>query len=126
MPHVEQDQLTLPEHLRSPLVFWWGSCCLFFSFLCCVVCAVCLSFSFLAMALSVCFRLMSLTVPLVSFVPLLLSQVDNPGRVGRDFLSFWVSVLFSFVLVFGFQTFFIWASLVSLVWTWCTSGVLNF
>ena len=36
------------------------------------MCAVvCLSFSFLAMALSVCFRFMSLTVPLVSFVPLL-------------------------------------------------------
>ena len=43
-----------------------------FSLLCCVVCAVvCLSFSCLAMALSVCFRFMNLTVPLVSFVPLL-------------------------------------------------------
>ena len=72
VPHVEQDLLTLPEHLRSPLVFKWGSCCLFFSFLWCIMCAVvCLSFSFLAMALSVCFRFMSLTVPLVSFVPLL-------------------------------------------------------
>ena len=72
VPHVEQDLLTLPEHLRSPLVFWWGSCCLFLSFLCCVMCAVvCLSFSFLDMALSVCFRFLSLTVPLASFVPLL-------------------------------------------------------
>ena len=37
--------------------FWRGSCCLFFSFLCCVMCTiclfVCLSFLFLAMALSV-------------------------------------------------------------------------
>ena len=32
-----QDLFTLPEHLRSPLVFWWGSCFLFFSFLCCVM-----------------------------------------------------------------------------------------
>ena len=38
----------------------------------CVLLFFCLSFSFLAMALSVCFRFMSLTVPLVSFVPLLL------------------------------------------------------
>ena len=37
----------------------------------CVLLFFCLSFSFLAMALSVCFRFMSLTVPLVSFVPLL-------------------------------------------------------
>ena len=35
----------------------------------CVLLFVCLSF--LAMPLSVCFRFMSLTVPLVSFVPLL-------------------------------------------------------
>ena len=45
------------------LVFYVVSCVLLFF--------VCL-FSFLAMALSVCFRFMSLTVPLVSFVPLLL------------------------------------------------------
>ena len=57
--------------LTSP-GFFWGSCYLFFGFLCCVMCAVFwLSFSFLAMALPVCFRFMSLTVPLVSFVPLL-------------------------------------------------------
>ena len=54
--------------------FWWGSCCVFFSFLCCIMCTiVCLFFffSFLAMTLSVYFRFMSLTVPLVSFVPFL-------------------------------------------------------
>ena len=70
MPHVEQDLLTIPEHLRSPLVFWWGSCCLLFSFLCCVVCAVvCLSFSFLAMALSVCLDLwVSLSLWYLSFL----------------------------------------------------------
>ena len=33
-------------------------------------------FSFLAMALSVCFRFMSLTVPLVSFVPLFLANIE--------------------------------------------------
>ena len=50
------------------LSFWWGSCCLFFSFLCCscVLLVVYLSFSFIAMALSVYFRFMSLTVPLLS------------------------------------------------------------
>ena len=51
--------------------FWWGSCCLVFSFLCCVICTIiCLFvFLFLAMALSLYFQSMSLTVPLVSFVP---------------------------------------------------------
>ena len=74
MPHVEQDLLTLPEHLRSPLVFGGVRVVysLVFYVVSCVLLFFCLSFSFLAMALSVCFRFMSLTVPLVSFVPLLL------------------------------------------------------
>ena len=73
MPHVEQDLLTLPEHLRSPLVFGGVRVVysLVFYVVSCVLLFFCLSFSFLAMALSVCFRFMSLTVPLVSFVPLL-------------------------------------------------------
>ena len=69
VPHVTQDLLTLPEHLVFDgvrviysLVFYVVSCGLLI---------VCLSFSFLAMALSVCFRFTSLTVPLVSFAPLL-------------------------------------------------------
>ena len=46
MPHVEQDLLTLSEHLRSHR-FWWGSCCLVFSFLCCVFCTIICRFVFL-------------------------------------------------------------------------------
>ena len=79
MPHVEQDLLTLPEHLRSPLVF--GGVRVVYSsvfyVVSCVLLFFCLSFSFLAMALSVCFRFMSLTVPLVSFVPLSLLVLLN-------------------------------------------------
>ena len=54
--------------------FWWGSCYLFFLFLCCVsvLLFVCLSFSFWAMALSVYFRPLSLNFPLVSFFSLLI------------------------------------------------------
>ena len=69
---MEQDLLTLPEHLRSPLVV--GGVCVVFSLVfyvvSCVLLFVCL-FHFLAKALSVCYRFMSLTVPLVSIVPLL-------------------------------------------------------
>ena len=42
------------------------------------------------------------------------------------FWNFWSSVLFNFVLVLAFGLFSIWASLVGLVWTKRTSGVLNF
>ena len=53
--------------------FWWGPSAysLGFYVVSCVLLFVSLSLSFLAMALSVYFRFMSLTVPLVSFVPLL-------------------------------------------------------
>ena len=73
LPHVEQDLLTLPKHLRSPPGFLWGSCCLVFNLLCRVFCTIiCLVvFLFLAMALSVYFQSMTLTIPLVSFDPLL-------------------------------------------------------
>ena len=56
--HVEQDLLTLPEHLRSPLVFGGVlvAYSLVFYVVSCVLLLVCLSFSFLAMALSVYFR----------------------------------------------------------------------
>ena len=52
--------------------FQWGSCCLVFSFLCCIFCAIiCLFvFLFLAVVLSVYIRFMSFTVSLVSFAPL--------------------------------------------------------
>ena len=73
VPHVEQDLLTLPEHLRSPLVFGGFRVVysLVFYVVSCVLLFVCLSFLFLAMALSVYFRFMSLTIPLESFAPLL-------------------------------------------------------
>ena len=45
-----KDLLTLPEHLRSLLVFWWGSCCLLFSFLCCVLCSIVCLFVFLSLS----------------------------------------------------------------------------
>ena len=69
MPHVEQDLLTLPAHLRSPLVFGGVRVVysLVFYVVSCVLLFVCLSFSLLAMALSVYFRSTSLLVPLVSF-----------------------------------------------------------
>ena len=48
MPHVEQDLLTLPEHLRSPLVFGGVRVVysLVFYVVSCVLLFVCLSFSF--------------------------------------------------------------------------------
>ena len=46
----------------------------------CVILFVCLSFYLLALALSVYFRSMSLTVPLVSFVPLL-QLIKNKSTV---------------------------------------------
>ena len=69
--YVKQYLLTLPEHLRSPqflvgfvlLILKLSMLCHVYYFL-----SVCL-FSFLAIELSVYFRFMSLTVPLVSFVP---------------------------------------------------------
>ena len=70
VPHVEQDLLTLPKHLRSPQILWWGSCCLVFSFMCNVLCTIICRLYFLAMVLLVYFRSMSVTVPLVSFTPL--------------------------------------------------------
>ena len=75
VPHVEQDLLTLPEYLRSSLVFGGirVAYSLVFYVVSCVLLFFCLSFSFLAMALSVYFRFMSLTAPLVSFAPLLQS-----------------------------------------------------
>ena len=49
--------------------FLVGSCCLFFSFICYIMCTiVCLFVFFSFLAMSVYFRFMSLTVPLVSFV----------------------------------------------------------
>ena len=81
VPRVEQDLLTLLEHMRLPLVF--GGVCgvysLVFYVVSCVLLFVCLSFSFLAMALSVYFRFMSWTVPLVSFVPLFLTKLKMPA-----------------------------------------------
>ena len=35
LSHVEQNLFTLPEHLG----FWWGSCCLVFSIISCVMCS---------------------------------------------------------------------------------------
>ena len=55
MPHVEQDLLTLPDYLKITPNF--GGIRVFYSLVFCVVSCVllfvCLSFSFLAMALSV-------------------------------------------------------------------------
>ena len=36
VPHVDQELLTLPEHLSSPPIFSGGSCCSIFIFLCSV------------------------------------------------------------------------------------------
>ena len=79
VPHLEQDLHTVPEHLRSPLVFGGVRVVysLVFYIMSCGLLFLCLFFSFLAIALSVYFRFMSLTVPLVSFDPLL-SPRDSP------------------------------------------------
>ena len=73
VPHVEPDLLYLPEQLKSPQVFGGVRVVysLVFYVVSCVLLFVCLFFSFLAMALSVYIRFMSLTVLLISFVPLL-------------------------------------------------------
>ena len=73
MPHVEQDLLSLPEYLRSTLVFGGVRVAnsLVFYVVSCVLLFVCLSFFIFSQALSVYFRFMSLTFPLGSFVPLL-------------------------------------------------------
>ena len=80
---MEQDLLTLPEHLRSPQVFGGVrfAYSLVFYVVSCVLLFVCLSFSFLAMVLSVYFRFMSLTVPLVSFVFLLAKLKDKNTKI---------------------------------------------
>ena len=56
MSHVEQDLLTLPEHLISPPIF--GGVRVVYSLVVyvvsCVLLFVCLAFLFLAMVLSVC------------------------------------------------------------------------
>ena len=59
VPHVEQDLLTLPEHMRSPLAFGWVHVAysLVFYVVSCVLLFVCLSFLYLAMALSVFFSI---------------------------------------------------------------------
>ena len=68
--------MCVSEYYFTHLVF--GGVRVAYSLVLCVVSSVllfvCLSFSFLAMALSVYFRFMSLTVPLVSFVPFLQLQ----------------------------------------------------
>ena len=73
---MEQDLLTLLETLRSPPVF--GGVCvaqfLVFNVVSSVLLIVCLSFSFLAMALSVYFRFMSLNVAMVYFTPLIFNR----------------------------------------------------
>ena len=47
VPHVEQDLLTLQDRATeiNPS-FWLGSCCLFFSCLCCVMCTIVCLFVF--------------------------------------------------------------------------------
>jgi len=35
--YKRQELLTFREHPSSPLVFWWGPCCSFFSFLSCPI-----------------------------------------------------------------------------------------
>ena len=43
VPHLKQDLITLPEHLRSPLAFGGVRVAKVFSFLCCVLCTtICL------------------------------------------------------------------------------------
>ena len=66
------------------LVFYVVSCVLLF---------VCLSFSFLAMALSVYFRFMSLAVPLVSVVSL--SKVNDMSNSSSIFAHHTDTLLFS-------------------------------
>ena len=83
---MEQDLLTLPEHLRSPLVFGGVRVAysLVFYVVSCVLLFVCVSFFIFSQALSVYFRFMSLTVPLVSFVPLLQSFYTKKQEKGQS------------------------------------------
>ena len=70
VPHLEQDLLTLPEHLSSPQCFLWGSYC---SMLCFVY--YCLSIGFFLFFFChgvVClFSTFECKCPSASFVPLL-------------------------------------------------------
>ena len=75
-----------PSKLRSPLVFGGVPVALVFYVVSCVLLFVCLSFSFLTMTLSVYFRFMSLTVPLVSFVPLLCIDLYHRQNCRENFL----------------------------------------
>ena len=73
-------------------IFKWDSCCSvsIFYVVSTVLIFICLSFLFLAMKLSVCFRFMSLDVPLVYFAPLLCGY-----RRYSDFKCLW----YRFVLI---------------------------
>ena len=61
--------------------FWWGSCCLFFSFLCCVMCTIVCLFVFFIFSHGVVslFSIYEFDCPLVSFVPLLYRHIFIDG-----------------------------------------------
>ena len=67
--HEKQDLITLPEHLRSPKVFGGGRVAysLVLYVVSCVLLFVCLSFSFLGMALSVYFSIYEFDCPSCTF-----------------------------------------------------------
>ena len=72
MPHVEKDLLTLPEHLRAPLVFGRvriAYSLFFFVVSCVLLFGLFVFFSFLAMALSVYFQINEFDCPSSIFRP---------------------------------------------------------
>ena len=92
---MEQDLLTFPKHPRSRPVFGGVrfALSLVFYVVSSLLLLVCLSL-FLAMALSIYFQSMSLTVPLVYFVPLLfsvgkISYID----IALGVIKYWIRLL---------------------------------
>ena len=56
---------------------------------------------------------------------MLLSQAENPSRIEHNDLELLVLSALQLCTCYCFRTFFIWTSLVSLVWTKRTPGVLH-
>ena len=72
VPHVEQDLLTLPEHMRSPPVYVGVSVALVISIICCVLCTIiCLFvFFFFSHFIVSLFSIYEFDCPAVLFSPL--------------------------------------------------------
>jgi hypothetical protein len=85
---VEQELLTLPEHLSSPSGFYWGSCYSIFIVLCVCFGDRSLSFSFCPLY---CLSFFALRIRITPLVCSNSSYVNNHGMICIKF-EFFVSI----------------------------------